>query len=69
MLSSNATALIPANCSSFSSIKELASHLTKGQAESILRQAMKLKTTTQVKRYMADQVQKISPNVAIMDTS
>jgi len=51
------------------SVKELASHLSAETAEAILKQALQLKTTSQVKRYMADQVQRIAPNVAIMDTT
>jgi len=43
------------------SIKDLASHLTTNEAESILNRALKLKTTTQVKRFLADQLEKIAP--------
>lgn len=50
------------------SIKELASHLTIPTAEKIFRRALELKTTTHVKRYMSDQVTKIAPNLAVMET-
>ena len=51
------------------SIKNLASHLRVEQAEHLLQQALKFPTTIQVKRFMADQIKKISPNVGILDTA
>ena len=49
------------------SIKELALHLTEAQAQQILAQAMRLPTTRQVLRYMADRVAEISPNLKLLD--
>ena len=49
-------------------IKELASHLSVSTAETILRHAMQLKTTTQVQRYMADQLETIAPNLKLLDS-
>jgi phosphotransferase system enzyme I (PtsI) len=51
------------------SIKELASRLTMRQSEEILRHALKLKTTAHVKRFMAEQLRRISPEFAILDTA
>ena len=51
------------------STKELASHVSIAQARSVLHHALELKTTTHVKRYMADQLRKISPDSAIFDTA
>jgi phosphotransferase system enzyme I (PtsI) len=51
------------------SIKELATHLTQTQASQILRRALKLKTTAQVKRYMGNQLKQIAPNLAMLDTA
>ncbi|MEQ8785556.1 MAG: phosphoenolpyruvate--protein phosphotransferase [Pirellulaceae bacterium] len=50
------------------SVKELASLLSVRTARHILRHAMRLKTTTNVKRYMADQLAKIAPDLALLDT-
>lgn len=50
-------------------IKELASHVSVAQARSILHHALELKTTTHVKRFMADQIRKISPDSAAFDTA
>ena len=50
------------------SIKELAGRITVAQAESILEHAMKLRTTTNVKRYMAARLRQIAPSLALMDT-
>ena len=41
------------------SIKELAGRITKPQAESILEHALKLRTTTNVKRFMAAKLRQI----------
>lgn len=51
------------------SIKELASHLSQQRAEQILEHALSLKTTAHVKRYLADQLQEISPRLAMLDTA
>lgn len=50
-------------------IKELASHLTDVRARAILAKAMKLKTTGEVNKYMADQVGKLAPNLRILDSA
>ncbi len=50
------------------SIKELAAHVHQPHAEWVLQRAMKLKTTEQVKRFMADQLKQLAPNLAILDT-
>jgi phosphotransferase system enzyme I (PtsI) len=51
------------------SMKQLASQLTMTEARQILRSVMKLKTTAQVKRFMARQLEQIAPNLALLDTS
>ena len=50
------------------SIKELAGRITVAQAEEILEHAMKLRTTTNVKRFMAARLRQIAPSLALMDT-
>lgn len=50
-------------------IKELATHITVARARKILHHALELKTTTHVKRFMADQLRQISPDAAIFDTA
>lgn len=51
------------------SIKQLASRVTIAHAEAILKRALELKTTSQVKRFMAEQLQEISPESALIDTT
>jgi phosphotransferase system enzyme I (PtsI) len=51
------------------SVKELASHLTIRAAKNIVRHALRLKTTTNVKRYMAEQLKKIAPDLTILDSA
>jgi phosphotransferase system enzyme I (PtsI) len=51
------------------SMKELAAHLTEESARLVLRKALTLRTTTAVKRFMAEQLGKIAPNLQIMDTA
>lgn len=51
------------------SIKDLASHLSTSEAETIFKRALQLKTTTQVKRFMAEQLEKIAPNLKLLDTA
>ncbi len=51
------------------SVKGLASHISIAQARGILHHALEMKTTNHVKRYMADQIRKISPDFAIFDTA
>jgi phosphotransferase system enzyme I (PtsI) len=50
-------------------VKELISHLTRAKAEEILEQALKLKITGQVIRYMEEQVACLAPNVKLLDTA
>jgi phosphotransferase system enzyme I (PtsI) len=50
-------------------IKELISHLTQSRAELLVKQAMKLKTTGQVIRYLEEQICEIAPNVKLFDTA
>lgn len=49
-------------------IKELASHLTAEQTRKMLRRAMKLKTTEQVLTYLRDEVDRLAPNLKLLDS-
>jgi phosphoenolpyruvate-protein kinase (PTS system EI component) len=49
-------------------IKELAAHLTRRKAERILAQALRLKTTAQVKRFLHQQVCEIAPDLSILES-
>lgn len=49
-------------------IKELTSHLTVNRAQQILRKAMSLKTTAQIRQFMAEQITEIAPNIRMLDT-
>lgn len=49
------------------SIKDLAAHVDRTRAESILRHALTLNTTARVKTYMADQLKELAPNLAMLD--
>jgi phosphotransferase system enzyme I (PtsI) len=51
------------------SIKDLASHLTMRQARSFLADALKFKTTGQVRRYMTDRLMEVAPNIAKLETA
>ena len=51
------------------SIKELLGRITKPQAEAILEHALKLRTTTNVKRFMAAKLRQIAPSLTLMDTN
>jgi phosphotransferase system enzyme I (PtsI) len=51
------------------SIKELAGRITAAQAESILEHTLKLRTTTNVKRFMAARLRQIAPSLTLMDTN
>ncbi|MFP6672167.1 MAG: phosphoenolpyruvate--protein phosphotransferase [Pirellulaceae bacterium] len=51
------------------SIKELLGRITKPQAEAILEHALKLRTTTNVKRFMAAKLRQIAPALTLMDTN
>jgi phosphoenolpyruvate-protein phosphotransferase len=50
-------------------IKDLASHLTVPAAKAIVRRALRLATTGQVQRYMAEQLSEIAPNLKMLDTA
>lgn len=50
-------------------IKELAKKISSAEASQILQNAMKLKTTSQVLRYMAGQIQRLAPKFTILDTA
>jgi phosphotransferase system enzyme I (PtsI) len=49
-------------------IKELLRHLTRERSEAILKQVLKFRTNAQIARFMAEQLQQISPKLAILDT-
>jgi phosphotransferase system enzyme I (PtsI) len=51
------------------SIKELTHHLTRKQTREILRQALALKTTDSVQRFMAKQIAQIAPNLKLLDSA
>lgn len=51
------------------SMKDLASHLTEESARLILRKALTLRTTAAVKRFMAEELGKIAPNLKMLDTA
>ena len=51
------------------SIKELAASITIDEAEQIVKSVMKLKTLSQVKKFMTRQIQQIAPQLAILDTN
>jgi phosphotransferase system enzyme I (PtsI) len=48
-------------------IKELAAHLTEEACRVILRRALTLRTTQAVKRYMAEQLLLLAPNLRMLD--
>ncbi|MDG2470639.1 MAG: phosphoenolpyruvate--protein phosphotransferase [Pirellulaceae bacterium] len=50
-------------------IKELAKVISRAEAAQILQNALKLKTTSQVQRYMAGQLQRLAPKFTILDTA
>jgi phosphotransferase system enzyme I (PtsI) len=51
------------------SMKELAAHLTEDIARRVLRKALTLRTTTAVKRYMAEELGAIAPSLQMLDTA
>jgi phosphotransferase system enzyme I (PtsI) len=51
------------------SMKELALHLTVAEARAILRRAMTFRTTASIKRFMADELNRLAPNLKILDTA
>ena len=50
------------------SIKQLASQITLSEAEQIFNSVSKLKTTSQIKKFMTRQLEQIAPNLALLDT-
>lgn len=50
-------------------VKQLASQITVAQAEEIYQESIKLKTTVQIKRFMADQLQRLAPNLTMLETA
>ncbi len=50
------------------SIKQLASQISVEEAEGIVASVMKFKTTAQVKRFMARQIEQVAPNLAMLDS-
>ena len=50
------------------SMKELAAHLTEEKARQVLRKVMTLRTTAAIKRFMAEQLAEIAPNLRMLDT-
>lgn len=51
------------------SIKELATHTSTSEAEAILKRALRFGRTSSVKRYLAQQIERIAPNLALLDTN
>ena len=51
------------------SIKQLATQLTVHESQQILNSVIKLKTTSQVKKFMSRQIEQIAPNLALLDTN
>jgi phosphotransferase system enzyme I (PtsI) len=49
-------------------IKELASHVSVDAAEKIARQALTLRTTANVKRFMSEQLEHLAPGLRILET-
>jgi phosphotransferase system enzyme I (PtsI) len=49
-------------------IKELASHLTVHEAEEILQRALRLDTNGRIMRFMGEQIERICPNLKLLDT-
>jgi phosphotransferase system enzyme I (PtsI) len=49
--------------------KELATHLTVAEAHQIVRRAMTYRTTAQVKKYLGDQLARLDPKIAMLDTA
>jgi len=49
-------------------MKDLAGHLTEETCRQVLRRAMTLRTTAAVKRFMAEELARIAPNLRMLDT-
>jgi phosphotransferase system enzyme I (PtsI) len=50
-------------------IKELTHHLTREDAERILERALESRTMAGIQRYMAAQINRIAPNLKLLDTA
>ena len=50
------------------SLKELLTHITVKKSQTILRRVLKLKTTAQIMRFMADELNEICPTLKLLDT-
>ena len=50
------------------SIKQLASQISIEEAERIMHAVLKLKTTSQIKKFMARQLDRLAPNLTLLDT-
>lgn len=50
-------------------IKDLASHLTRPRADEIYRRVMKLKTTGQIQHYLNDELDRLAPNLKLMNSA
>lgn len=48
-------------------IKELALHLTRDRAQQILDRTLRLKTTSQINRFLAQQMHELAPNLDLLD--
>jgi phosphotransferase system enzyme I (PtsI) len=49
--------------------KQLAAKITSTAAEKIFQQSLRLKTTANVKRYMAECMREIAPDLSILDSN
>jgi phosphotransferase system enzyme I (PtsI) len=50
-------------------IKELVTHLTEAETHQIVRRAMTYRTTAQVKKYLGDELARLDPKIAMLDTA
>ena len=50
------------------SIKQLAAQITVTEAEQILEAVLKFKTTAQVSKFMARQIERVAPKLSILDS-
>jgi len=50
------------------SLKDLASHVTIPHARELLRRAVRMKTTARIKHFMRDELQRIAPNLSLLDS-
>jgi phosphoenolpyruvate-protein phosphotransferase (PTS system enzyme I) len=50
-------------------VKELSTHLTEVEAREIVRRAMTYRTTAQVKKYLGEELARLDPKIAMLDTA